>query len=115
LSKRRLIFTVDQVSFLCNCMHCTETLNMPPEPQNTPGKETQFTGILHQSVNHEKRDSWGESREIKGHVMDFSRRQLSFDLDALNAILGIFHSLQNINRNELKQLWGMPIKLSFPS
>jgi len=112
LSRRRLIFTDDQVSFLCNFMHCSETLNMPPEPQNTMGRETQFVGILPRTVNIGKKELWGEYREMKGHIMEFSKRRLSYNSDALNAILGIFHSLRSFNGNGLNHLWGMPIKFS---
>jgi len=44
--------------------------------------------------------------------MKFSERRLSYDSDALNAILGIFNSLQRSKEMMLKQIWGIPIKMS---
>jgi len=117
LSRRRLVFTDDQVSYLCNGMHCAETANMPPESLNKKERDNPFIGFLPRIVNSDtgKKELWGEYRDIKGHIMEFSKRQLSYDSDALNAILGIFNSLQGSKETLLKHLYGMPIKLSLPS
>jgi hypothetical protein len=89
-------------------MHCAETVNMPPEPLRK-GKEEMdnpFMGFLPRVVNsgRGRGDSWVKYRDIKGHIMEFSARQLSYDSDALNAIVGIFNSLQQSKKRLLKSI-----------
>ena len=116
LSRRRLIFTDDQVSYLCNEMHCVETANMRPEPVNKKERNTPFTGFLPRAVNsNTEYEEWGEYRDIKGHIMEFSKRRLSYDSDALNAVLGIFYSLRSSKEMLLQHFCGLPAKLSLPS
>jgi hypothetical protein len=65
LSRRMLVFTDDQVSYVCNAMHCAETVNMPPEQLNTTS-DTPFVGFLAGAVRSIRdKESWGEYRQIK--------------------------------------------------
>jgi len=89
---------------------------MPLEPLSETS-DTPFIGFLAGAVNSNTKNEelWGEYRQIKGHITKFSKRQLTNDSNALNAILGIFNTLQSSKGTLLKHLYGMPIKLSLPS
>jgi hypothetical protein len=113
LSKRRLVFTDDQVSYICNSMHCAESVRMPEEQLNKKDKDTPFTGFLPRMVNSNRgsEDLWHDYRDIKGHIMEFSKRKLSYDSDVLNAMLGIFNSLKGSKGKLVRNLYGMPVKV----
>jgi hypothetical protein len=113
LSRRRLVFTDDQVSYICNAMHCAESVRMPEEQLNKKDKDTPFTGFLPRMVNSNRgsEDLWHDYRDIKGHIMEFSKRKLSDGSDVLNAMLGIFNSLKGSKGKLIINLYGMPVKI----
>ena len=118
LSTRRLVFTDDQVSYLCNDMYCAETVDLPPEKLNKyKERDTPFAGMIPRAGTYSKRDSeaFREYRDIKNHVMEFTKRRLTYDSDALNAILSIFDAIPTKIGALITHLYGMPIKLSLSS
>jgi hypothetical protein len=104
-SKRRLIFTDDQVSYLCNTMHCAETADMPPE------KLKLQIGHPFEAIMSPLRPM-NDHQAIKTYIMEYSKRHLSKDSDALNAILGIFNSLQSFRRKTINHLFGVPVAMA---
>jgi len=118
LSRRRLVFTDDQVSWVCNAMHCAETVRTPEEQLNKKDKDTPFEGFLPRMVNSNrgKEELWDKYRDIKGHIMEFSKRKLSDESDVLNAMLGIFNSFNTSSQGALLRHWhGLPATLSLKS
>ncbi len=118
LSNRRLVFTDDQVSYLCNDMYCAETVDLPPEQLNKyKERDTPFAGMIPRAGTYVKRDkeAWREYHDVKNHVMEFTKRRLTYDSDALNAILSIFNAIPTKTGAFIMHLCGLPIKLSLSS
>ncbi|KAH7075190.1 heterokaryon incompatibility protein-domain-containing protein [Paraphoma chrysanthemicola] len=132
-SRRRLIFTEEQVIFQCNSASCCELSD--PDPN-----AALYSGLLDQSTNmigQHYMDSipWGKdlfrSREVVitypendwlllDRIEEYSHRELSFQEDALNAVGGLFASLNKhgahapvgaLTAMAPYQYWGIPLGL----
>ena len=106
LSKRRLIFTKDQVYFECNGMHCAEVVHLPLQAMHdtTTGK---FKAKVPPGAFAQK--SIGDNPwSVMRYVSEFTKRKLSHQSDALNAIQGIFRAFEK-GQYPLYQLMGVPI------
>jgi hypothetical protein len=106
LSKRRLIFTNEQVFYECNGMHCTESLVLPLDKLHTESKRkfkesTPSGTFIHKSPGTKP---W----QVMHYVAEFNERDLTFPGDALNAMQGIFNSFSN-SRRPVYQFVGVPI------
>ncbi|RFN54446.1 hypothetical protein FIE12Z_1234 [Fusarium flagelliforme] len=105
LSHRRLFFTDEQVMFQCNNMSCLESFEIPmsvlhriDEPSKKRTARLTDTEPLRSDPN-----------DIGGHLMEFSKRNLTHDSDILKAFLGIL----NYSRKDNKyfHLRGSPISI----
>ena len=95
-SRRRLVFTERQMIFLCNTSYAYEAETAESiryddkwaigrlRPNNSPNK----TAL----------------EEAVAYLEGFSARDLSYDTDALDAILGALHTISDIH-----QIWGVPL------
>ncbi|KAI1384430.1 uncharacterized protein F4822DRAFT_415145 [Hypoxylon trugodes] len=98
LSKRRLVFTDNEVLFLCN-----ERLRKETETSN--------------STNLNEFHSWvvpWESDSLWPHIKEYSKRDLSKDSDGLNAFLGVVKYYQ-LNKDRAKgqisHIRGIPLRM----
>ncbi|KAF4921418.1 hypothetical protein CGCF245_v015590 [Colletotrichum fructicola] len=110
LSPRRLIFTNRQVSYLCNNMHCMETIKKPrvlSEEDNE--KSISGFGDMIPSTSSSSGTSqdglWEQLKEKQ--LVSYAKRKLTKDSDSLNAALGLFRALQT---NGIRHLHGIPIR-----
>jgi hypothetical protein len=96
LSRRRLVFTRHQVYFQCNGMHCCESIDKPLD-------------ILHVKTQQKMRAWNGDGPfvatgigshpwEILHRIAEFSKRELSYDSDVLNAMTGILSEYKRMKR-----------------
>lgn len=123
LSRRRLVFTDQMVYFQCYEMHGDEVLLLPI-PDKPSGKDLHFDEIRCLSLDDERSNfgtifprrmtDWLDSNAIWGRIEEFSRRQLSFDTDTIDAVDGIFgmYTAENRNRHpddKVSFFYGMPI------
>lgn len=108
LSRRRLVFTEDQVYFECNAIKCYESIHIDqdrlwkqyqtvPADFMSPGI---FQGLRHISLT--------TSYLYKEHVEQYSKKTLTYEEDPLNAFTGIMRRLST-NKNPVFQIWGIPI------
>lgn len=110
LSTRRLIFTDAQVLYLCNGAYLVESAKKPLAP-----------GVLHHGRNPflhlvPKATAGGHQTSIMGladHIQDYSRRELSYDADSLNALLGVLNYYSRA-RKPVFNVWGVPLSTSEP-
>jgi hypothetical protein len=106
LSKRRLIFTDQQVLWECNSMHCTESKALPLDVMHTTRKE-RFKAEVPKGAFFYKTpgdNPW----EIMDYVATYNKTQLTFPEDKLNAMQGIFRVFAK-GAYPLYQLMGVPI------
>lgn len=106
LSRRRLILTERQAIYICNTGVLSET-----DP--LPGLKDQFHGVGWLPPR------WDNSRMATAmiYLEEYSRRSLSYETDALNAVVG---ALNTLRRDKIYHVWGVPFKvskrlLSYPS
>lgn len=106
ISKRRLVFTEDQVFFECNGMSCTESISFP---FNTSKSSSDFTyGDKTRLEAFEFKTPGDKPWDFMKYVAEFYRRELTFHGDALNAMEGIFRIFSQSRRPVYNYL-GIPI------
>lgn len=106
LAGRRLIFTEDQTLFLCNKSLVVESVK--PHLIRDGWPEFRFGHLLMGTTMHVNTSSlWLEQ------LQEYSRRNVSYDSDSLNAFLGVLnHWETRLARSEkpMSHLWGLPIR-----
>jgi hypothetical protein len=80
------VFTDDQVIFEYNGMHTAESLDLPLDVLHTSDKR-RFREEVHHGAFKSKTPSVDNITEF---LAEFSKRELSHPVDALNAMQGIF-------------------------
>jgi len=108
LARRQLIFTDEEVIFLCREMCKQESLFL----DNTSDWEGERDGYEEQLLREvipslTKQDMHRADYtdiSIQNLLAEYTRRQLSFDTDAINAFQGIFQALS------VRHCWGMPFE-----
>lgn len=124
LSRRRLIFTDDQVYFECNAMNCFESVSGSLENLSQKDKSRAATfmrpGLFE---SHRRRTASAvEGQRVRSvEEMDFSAlfnsyliwsqqysaRDLTMDMDSMNAFVGLIHKLEKLPKPIL-QSWAVP-------
>jgi hypothetical protein len=91
LSRRRLIFTYSQVYFQCLEYSWFEALHGEPSERSWSVFPNNGVGVL--------------DDEITDRLAQYSTRQISYESDILNALLGVFRRYEDKN---VVHLWGLP-------
>lgn len=106
LSGRRLIFTEDQTLFLCNKSFVAESAR--PQICTAGPLSLQFGHLIRRPKM--SGDAYGQLLE---QVQEYSRRNISYDRDSLNAFLGVLHQWETRlawTNEPISHLWGLPRK-----
>lgn len=100
VSRRRLIFTEEQVYFECNNIQCWETLAYDFHYLRVEDNVCSYLlfrgGFSHESVGG-----------LDTFLQAYTRRDLSFQNDAINAIRGIFRMFSAMP-SPIRHIWGIP-------
>ena len=105
LSPRRLIFTEYEVAYLCDTMHCTETVKKSATFKGSR-KTTELSDFLELIPSaSDPQSKWQELKQKQ--LPNYTRRELTKASDSINAVLGLFHSLKS---SRIRQLHGIPIR-----
>lgn len=115
LSRRRLIFTDEQVIFECHGMYCHEALDIPYASMHAAG-EQRMDAKFHTSPTHIGLFPLGVGatpQEIFMRIEEFSRKDLSYQADRLNAFLGVLRVYYL--EHGVRHLWGVPILHFWPT
>jgi hypothetical protein len=113
LSKRRLIFTDEQVYYECRGMSCCEVLNLPYREMHKENGQSFREEYLHFSTREIGKFTAGvgnSPHHLFKRIEEYTRKDLSFQSDRLNA----FHGILNRFGTELhssRHVWGQPIVL----
>ncbi|KAI1121411.1 heterokaryon incompatibility protein-domain-containing protein [Nemania abortiva] len=110
LARRRLLFTKQQVYFECNAMNCCENLHTPLDSLHV--KDKSRIRVLFRAGLFDCQTQFGKMNPIDLSVdelwarycvcvEDYSKRELTYDADALNAFQGI---IQRVRSRESKSL-----------
>jgi hypothetical protein len=108
LSRRRLIFTTQQVYFQCLGMHCFESISMPLSSLHVENGQTLREDVeryrLYPNISIAKtQDDW-----VK-RINEYVGRSLSHQSDFLNAILGVLKVFKRTNP-PIYHFWGIPFR-----
>jgi hypothetical protein len=115
LSRRRLVFTDEQVYYECAGMYCYESLNVPLSDLHTKdGQQFQSQyceGYLDTGIFPNR---FGESPfEAIHRINQYSNRSLSDPSDILRGLLGILRALEQ-GRHKIRHVMGVPILPGYP-
>lgn len=106
-STRRLIFTANEVLFLCNQM-CARASTGTPLDSKRLRSPVAFYDMIPQFIRADPRVSIGGLHE---HIRNYSKRNLSYDSDSLNAILGVLNyygrTSANLETRMMHLSWGL--------
>lgn len=110
LSRRRLLFTDEQVFFECDKFHCCESIDLLP--LNRHEEILRFPGVRNREP--ELSPYYSSERECD-HIFsildDYTKRQLSHDDDVLDAVRGILAYFEDQHPQTIRHLWGLPFFL----
>jgi hypothetical protein len=117
LSRRRLVFTQEQMYFECNAMNCCESLLedrlVLHSNRNDKANRYCHSGVLagldaFASVGVANRERRFEI--VQSLVEEYTKRNLTFEEDSLNGFAGIFrHFCNSSTRNDsFTHFWGIP-------
>lgn len=106
LSKRRLVFTNEQALYECNGMNCVESLILPLNKLHIKSTKAFKENTPKGSFMHKTpgKKPW----QVMSYIAEFSKRDLSFPKDAINAMQGIFNTFSH-SRRPVYQFIGVPI------
>lgn len=115
LSPRRLIFTDDQVTYLCNTMHHSETVSKPVDGLSKfeeKADNARFLGMFPSSSSFgtnfgAEKERWEDLN--RQQLVDYTKRDLTQPSDSLNAVLGLFRAMEP---NGIRHIHGLPLMLS---
>jgi hypothetical protein len=119
LSRRRLVFTSDQVYFECPAMNCCESLLEDRDLLHVVSKE-RAKNCLHPGIfgggriysiqPKAKKSCLDSNREeaLRNLTIQYTSRKLSFELDSLNAFMGILKHFQ-AQDPLLRHIWGLEV------
>ena len=104
LSRRRLVFTDQQIYFQCSNMHCFEAFAVPLADLHVSNSKRFFESInLSKAFPTRGAGNW--PCEIFNRTREYMERHLSFEEDALWAFLGIISQFEG----SIYHLHGLPI------
>ena len=109
LSRRRLVFTDEQVYYECHGMHCCEVFDFPLRDMHTKSQQRlkidfcagDNIGIFPRGVG---RNPW----EVLERIEEYSSKSLTKPSDILNAVLGILRAFED-GAFKIRHCLGVPI------
>ncbi|VUC25015.1 unnamed protein product [Clonostachys rosea] len=110
LSTKRLVFTDSQVLFECNGMHCCEAVSFDLDRVHNKTKEM-FDMDAYRLGAFGAKTPGTNPHEYMKYVSDFSKRELTYARDTLDAIQGVLNTFTRA-RNPMHNFWGIPIVCS---
>lgn len=102
LSRRKLIFTKNEVVYLCDDMYCQESVRKDISMQQT-GQRQGLAGEALQGLAPMSTDQRKGRVELDDLLNEYNSRELRYSDDTLNACQGILRGLS------IQHSWGLPI------
>lgn len=107
LSRRRLVFTSHQIYFQSNGMHCFESISISLQSLHI-SSNARFGDDMKAFRAFPPAGTGRTAYDIVSRIEEYSKKSLSYNSDAINAMLGIFKQFEKVN-NSIDQFWGLPI------
>lgn len=131
LARRQLAFTDDQLSFQCNGMRCVESLDFPLTQLHSDGvmvESVKYCSLFKSIGRSSKAFNWlrphklsndylsyfaDSVRMVFDHLNEYNQRELTYDVDALNAFLGVLRAYEksptSASQPLMIHIYGVPI------
>ncbi|KAH6962994.1 heterokaryon incompatibility protein-domain-containing protein [Fusarium avenaceum] len=110
VSRRKLIFTDEQIYLHCMQREFRETIeqdfSLMAQSDSDDLAPPFQCGILHLIPQKHGLES------VYSLIRDFSRRNITFQNDTLNALLGVLNFFQEAYPDDFRHIWGQPIPYS---
>ncbi|KAK4228764.1 hypothetical protein QBC38DRAFT_543980 [Podospora fimiseda] len=106
-SRRRLIFTSEQVLFECNTIQRSELypLEESVKVKEEMGNQLIFSGGVFNQV-------WAQAAQLWMHIDGYFIRDLTYSSDILKTLSGVFRALSHSSSSPTHQIFGIPIVTS---
>jgi len=121
LSRRRLVFTDEQVYWECKAMNCYESISIPLDRLHIPDSSVQRPCFRTGIFGRNGKTTFGvvEGMSTFDYVLvryletieEYTSRDLRYDEDSLNALIGVMREFQS-GRNPCLHFWGVPYPAS---
>lgn len=111
LSKRRLIFTDEQVYYECHGMSSCEVFDLPYREMHKENGQSFRDEYLHFSTRDIGKFTAGVGKapyHLFNRIEEYTKKNLSFQSDRLNAFLGILNRFET-ELHSSRHLWGQPM------
>jgi heterokaryon incompatibility protein (HET) len=121
LSRRRLVFTDEQVFYECAAMNCRESmlndLDSLHTEDRTKFRECLKSGFFGSKNNFLSTGGFGEvsrtpednMRRLGDMIELYTDRDLTYDTDSLNAFVGILRFFEH-SESPIATIWGVPLR-----
>ncbi|KAI1329928.1 heterokaryon incompatibility protein-domain-containing protein [Xylariaceae sp. FL0255] len=118
LSRRRLVFTENQLYFECNSMSCCESFSIDMDKKSSeidPNSLPLTQPSLFSLKQLHSPGASGQSARLSNFFTyvncteEYSRRKLSYDRDSLTAFSGIIRMLESFTAFPVRHIWGIPL------
>jgi hypothetical protein len=118
LSRRRLVFTNEQVYFECNAMNCYESVSIPLHKLHIKNKSKQRSCFRAGVFGRNGKEVFGRLDlntlttyrvfvRYLAAIEEYSSRELRYDLDSLDALIGVTRKFESV-RYPYLHVWGLP-------
>ncbi|RDW63367.1 hypothetical protein BP6252_10912 [Coleophoma cylindrospora] len=118
LSRRRLVFTDEQVYFECNAMNCYESVTIPLNELHIKSKSKQRSWFRAGVFGRNGKETFGGVDlntqtlyrvfvRYLAAIDEYSGRELRYDLDSLDALIGVTRKFEEV-RHPYLHIWGIP-------
>lgn len=125
LSRRRLVFTDEQVYFECNAMNCYESVSIPLHKLHVKNKSKQRdcfrAGVFGRNgkevfgrLDLNTLSACGIFVRYLATIEEYSSRELRYDVDSLDALIGVTRKFERV-RYPCLHIWGVPYHSSVES
>ncbi|KAI6084285.1 heterokaryon incompatibility protein-domain-containing protein [Hypoxylon rubiginosum] len=114
LSRRRLIFTDQQVIYLCTGLFAPESVAQPlrTDMLDADGNPPFLDLIPHASTFTGSNSYTPDYRPrfLLNQISEYTRRELSYETDSLDAFKGVLASYETNKKIPINHLWGIPVQ-----
>ncbi|KAL2682375.1 hypothetical protein Neosp_006825 [[Neocosmospora] mangrovei] len=111
LSRRRLFFSESEMSFDCHDLVAREAIRLPPSIERQMYHT--FRRLMPLSWTHKPLEAWesykSDGTDLLDKLTEYTGRKLTYQSDALNAMLGILQAHASLESGPVYHVCGVPI------
>ncbi|KAK8130633.1 hypothetical protein PG999_003013 [Apiospora kogelbergensis] len=109
---RRLFFSEREMSYECQSLVCREAIRLPPRVVRLMGKKLRGPRLMRPSWIYDGRGVMASDMggfDLFKLLTNYTARRLTYQSDALNAMMGILQAFGQRKRNPVYNICGVPV------